>query len=412
MSESIESIESAESVVATRTGERDELDRLRHQLDSVAAELRSVRGELEDLQRGDGSARPEIEIPAAVTRRNWMKGAAAAAVGGTALALGSSDRVAADDPDDLTLGASKTTTGLTAGGHDGAQTNGVAFLFQSQSAFSGTNAAFPAALGGWSGNEDLPNGVYGYTNIDSGDASGVVGVAGFSSGTGVTAISEEGVGLRAAAGFIGVSAEGGEYGVSANGDIAALLLGATNTTAPPDRGITSGAAGGSLDTQRLSDSGAASLWYCTAPGAPGVWQKLAGPSTAGALHPIDPRRVYDSRAPQPATGRLASGASRVVSVADARDLATGAVTRPGLVPEGATAITYNITVANTVASGFVAVTPGSSTDFGASSINWSASGSIVANAGLVKLNLDRQVKVFCGGGGSTDFVIDVTGYYL
>jgi len=409
MSESIESIESAE---ATRAGERDELDRVRQQLDDVVAELRSVRSELDDLQRGDEPVRPEIEIPAAVTRRNWMKGAAAAAVGGTALALGSSGRAAADDPDDLTLGATKTTTDLTVGGHNGAQTDGVAFLFQSQSAFTGAEAAYPAALGGWSANEDLPNGVYGYTEVDSDQANGVVGWAQVGRGTGVRALSALGVGVRATGGFIGVSAEGDEYGVTANGDIAALLLGASNTTAPPDRVLTSGVAGGSLDTQLLSDSGAASLWYCTAPGAPGVWQKLAGPFTAGALHAIDPRRVYDSRAPQPDPGSLASGASRVVSVADARDLTTGAVTRPGLVPEGATAITYNITVANTVGSGFVAVTPGSSTDFEASSINWSASGSIVANAGLVKLDLDRQVKVFCGGGGSTDFVIDVTGYYL
>ena len=35
-----------------------------------------------------------------------------------------------------------------------------------------------------------------------------------------------------------------------------------------------------------------------------------------------------------------------------------------------------------------------------------------ANTGEAPLNPLRQVTVICGGGGSTDFVIDVSGYYL
>ena len=64
-------------------------------------------------------------------------------------------------------------------------------------------------------------------------------------------------------------------------------------------------------------------------------RSIVGPATAGALYVINPARVYDSRLPAPAPGVLASGTNRVVSVADARDLTTGAVTTANLVPPGA-----------------------------------------------------------------------------
>ena len=60
---------------------------------------------------------------------------------------------------------------------------------------------------------------------------------------------------------------------------------------------------------------------------------------------------------------------------------------------------------------FLAVTPGDAATFKASTINWASSGLLLANAGIVKLDGNRQVKVFCGG-GSTDFIIDITGFSL
>ena len=141
-------------------------------------------------------------------------------------------------------------------------------------------------------------------------------------------------------------------------------------------------------------------------------RSIAGLLTTGALYVIDPARVYDSRLPLPSPGVLANNTNRVVSVADARSLTTGAVTTANLVPAGATAIVCNLTVTQTANSGFLAVTSAAVTTFNASLINWSSSGSILANASVVPVDASRQIRVFCGGGGSTHFVVDVTGYYL
>ena len=42
-------------------------------------------------------------------------------------------------------------------------------------------------------------------------------------------------------------------------------------------------------------------------------------------------------------------------------------------------------------------------------INWSATGQILNNGLNLTLNALREITVICGGGGSTDFVIDVSG---
>jgi hypothetical protein len=151
---------------------------------------------------------------------------------------------------------------------------------------------------------------------------------------------------------------------------------------------------------------------CVTSGTPGTWRRIAGPGTAGALTPINPVRVYDSRVAAPTPGRLEPGQDRVVSVADGRDTGNGTVVAPDAVPAGATAVAYNVTVTGTVDLGFLSVTPGDATSSPASTINWSASGTTVANGGIVKLDANRNVKVFCGGAGGTDFIIDITGYYL
>ena len=409
--------------------DHDELSALRAEMQQMAAELVAVRTELAELGSTAGSAAlteaPVIEIDTAVTRRGWMKAAAVAAVGGTALALGSGDEVAAADTDSIKIGQTNNVgdarTRATQTPNSRAE---MSFLFRTETAAGGATAYFPAALGGWTGASARPNGIYGYTSVNNEDANGVVGVSESRLGFGVRAENSEiggsalyagatgngGTGAFARGGFVGLAAQGNQFGLTAVGDIAAVLLEPVNPTAPPDR--SDGQTGGSLDVQRLSDSGAASLWFCSAPGSPGTWQKLAGPFTAGAFHALAPARAFDSRQAQPDPGALASGSSRVVSVADGRNPTTGAVTRAGLVPDGATAITYNLTIDRTVGSGFLALAPGSASSSDASSINWTSGGTIVANAGVVKLDLNRQIKVFCSGGGSTDFIIDVTGYYL
>jgi len=86
-----------------------------------------------------------------------------------------------------------------------------------------------------------------------------------------------------------------------------------------------------------------------------------------SFHPVTPARVYDSRwSPAP-----------------------GGVTVPG----------------------FFAITPGNAESFSASAITWSTPGPI-ANGEGVHLDSSRQVKVWAGGSGGADFIVDITGYHV
>jgi hypothetical protein len=156
------------------------------------------------------------------------------------------------------------------------------------------------------------------------------------------------------------------------------------------------------------------LWWAS--GA-GVWQQVAGPGTAGAFHPLTPGRVFDSRVPLPSTGPLPVGGTRSVAVADRRDLASGAVVEANFVPEGAAAVSANVTVVNTAGSGFLVANPGGVPTVGAATINWFASGQVLNNGVILKLGTganERKLTLVAGGGtgASTDVVIDITGYWL
>jgi hypothetical protein len=99
-------------------------------------------------------------------------------------------------------------------------------------------------------------------------------------------------------------------------------------------------------------------------------------------------------------------------VKDGIDLASGAVNAPTVVPPGATAIAYNLTIADTAGAGFLAVYPATEDSFRASSINWDRSGQLLANAAIVQISPSRQVKVSVGGGATTHYLVDVTGFFL
>ncbi|MEQ1699285.1 MAG: hypothetical protein ABMA25_04200 [Ilumatobacteraceae bacterium] len=122
------------------------------------------------------------------------------------------------------------------------------------------------------------------------------------------------------------------------------------------------------------------------------------------------RRAYDSR--KPSANPLATGQSRTVSVATKYDINGNSL--GALVPVGATAIAFNLTVVNTVGSnGYLAINEGGNTTVSASIINWSAAGLTLANSSLVQLNANREITVICGGTAtSCNFIIDVVGYYL
>lgn len=125
------------------------------------------------------------------------------------------------------------------------------------------------------------------------------------------------------------------------------------------------------------------------------------PSAGGSVFvPVSPVRAYSSVA---AGSPISSGQQRTI------DVLNGA---PGWVPDKATGIAYNLTVTDTVGSGFLAVAPASvATIPDVSTINWFASNNTIANATQTGIT-DGKVNVFAGGGGSTNFLIDVVGYFV
>ena len=149
-------------------------------------------------------------------------------------------------------------------------------------------------------------------------------------------------------------------------------------------------------------------WVCVASGTPGQWREVAGPSTAGSLYVLDAAvRAYDSRAGSaPLTvvkGQLAAGQERTI------DLKVG-----GGLPAGASAALINLTVTGTSAGGGFLKTfkPGAAVP-AASAINWTSGGQNIANGATVAVSPTGTLTVRCGGSGaSTDFIVDVAGYYL
>lgn len=192
-----------------------------------------------------------------------------------------------------------------------------------------------------------------------------------------------------------VVAQGGTYDLVASGS-GKVLLDGINVSNPPG---TVGTAG--VLTRDNDDN----LWASV---ATNTWRKLSGPTAAGAFHPITPVRLYDSRPSKGGGGPLLTGEDRTISVSH-----SGPTTTP-IVPEGAQAISYTLTVTGTTgASGYLSVTESGTAGFTASTVNWSGPAVTIANSTVVKINADRYVKVYCGGpaGASTNFIIDILGYY-
>lgn len=366
-----------------------------HELEAKVAELTAM---VERLSNEQSASRPSSELSersvaasdsshssqasdsSQSSRRHLLRNAAIAAGGAVAATVaGSSLPAAANDPDDLTLGAVKATAGRTTANFvpPPATSGGNGFLFQAGNAYVTEDGSSPSALAAWTTLPSYPNALYGFTT-QSGSA------------------------------VVGVGSGSGSIGVRALGVKAHLSL-TPNGAAAPSRSDAHGIGEIVEDVQ-------GDLWLCVGAGTPGTWRKLAGPASAGAFHAIAPLRVYDSRLPlQPANGKLASLQNRVISIADARDQTTGEVSIANVVPAGATAIVCNLTVTDTTGpfGGFLSLVPGDATLPSGSSINWFGINQNIANGITVKVDATRQVKVFAGGGGSptTHFIIDVNGYF-
>jgi len=292
-------------------------------------------------------------------------------------------------------GAGVVGQSFTGSGVNGFSTSGIGVVGESTSSVGSIGA---------SSAPDRP-GLYGFSNANNTGVIGFTGVGGFGdlpttpAKTGVYGLATQdstAVGVRgesaSGTGVVGSGLAGHDLLAGGSGRIGMV----PNLSAGPP-------STGTYATGDVFCDAAGNLWACVAGGSPGSFRKLAGPATAGALHPINPARVYDSRL---SGGPLAAGAVRRISVATA-------TTGGGVVPSGAVAISFNLTIADTVGGGWLGVLPAGLPFGSTSTINWYANGQKLANGGIVKLGGDRQVDVGSGGkaGGSTQFILDITGYY-
>jgi hypothetical protein len=257
-------------------------------------------------------------------------------------------------------------------------------------AVPGTDAPFPAQVGGY-GNADVANGLHGST----GNAAGFGVVAANLAPAAAAATDPVPTGLAVA------SAGGAQMRfVTLDGSV----VGPT----PGDH------VAGELYVDKDG-----TLWFTvpaptTADPTAVRFVKLAGTPSAGSFHAIDPQRVYDSRQPgYTVKGVLAPNTNRVVKVADGRSEDGTTVTVADAVPAGATAVQLNLTAANMTGPNFLSVTAGDKTTTTTSLLNWGPGEIQIANSITVPVDADRQIRVYCGNQtGSTDFIVDIFGYYL
>ncbi len=175
----------------------------------------------------------------------------------------------------------------------------------------------------------------------------------------------------------------------------------TNTTvvAPPSSIISRTA--GSMVRDSNGD-----LWLCVGSGTPGLWRRVSGTNTAGALTLLaSPVRIYDSRPGNaPATLPKTPLANGSVRTLDCTNNSSG-------VPIGAQAVLANVTVVNTSANGFLVAYRNGIGVPATSTINWFQAGTIAANTTVIACDTLARIACYVPATSSADFFIDVLGYF-
>jgi hypothetical protein len=138
------------------------------------------------------------------------------------------------------------------------------------------------------------------------------------------------------------------------------------------------------------------LWQCVAAGTPGRWVRQS------PLVPVNPpARVLDSRN---TGGPISNGQTRAVTVTGTFGAST--------IPTGISAVLTNLTAAEGSGSGFLAMFQHGTTWSGTSNLNVTNGQTIANNAtSPVSAGNPGQVDVRCGGPLTTQFIVDVFGYY-
>ena len=144
-------------------------------------------------------------------------------------------------------------------------------------------------------------------------------------------------------------------------------------------------------------------------------------------YPITPVRVYDSRwtsavsgIPGAKLGRMLRNSSRVIDCSLSRS-SSGVTINPSTyaIPTWASAIYFNITVAECSRANYLCIAPGDQASQPPTSIINFDTGVTVANSSFVSLYTDpdtpvaplQSVKIFCGEDvGSCHVILDIMGY--
>ena len=356
------------------TNDPQRIDQLENALASQQAEIERLRSDLATVTGSGLSPCPSDDSgavgrqPVRSSRRTMLKGGAIAAGAALAGTVAAPQSAAAADGGNMLIGrqnSSPAGNSRIRTASPGGLLSGVNILTVTDNASS---SSYESAIGGIAQGDRVTNGLYAYTSArTNGDVT-----------TGHAIVARKTSGGRSAI-YMPPSAAA-----------------PTNDTYEHARG-----------ELRVDSSGI--LWFCVANGAPGTWRRLAGSTSAGAVHAISPKRTYHSRF---AEGRLATGDERVISVADGIQTGSNIVDAIGIVPVGATAIFFNLTITQTTGFGFLQLAPGDATQVTASTINWDTANQTLANGSFSTLDESRQVKILSGGGGSTEFIIDITGYTI
>ena len=146
-----------------------------------------------------------------------------------------------------------------------------------------------------------------------------------------------------------------------------------------------------IDTSGSDNSGAGLV------GA-GFPRGLTSPATAGALGPLTPARILDTRGGGGALGVTGTTAVQIRGAG-------------GVPTTGVSAVAINVTAVSPAAGGYLTVWPSGRDRPTASNLNF-AVGQTVPNLVVVPVGTDGKIKIFNGSSGAVDLLADVAGYYL
>lgn len=152
-------------------------------------------------------------------------------------------------------------------------------------------------------------------------------------------------------------------------------------------------------------------------GAGGLMVTNAASSDPSNFIAITPERILDTRSDVGLTGPFVSGVPQTLQVTGNVPIqpAGAPASTATVVPSGATAVVFNVTVLSPSTKGFLAIRPADATGAPAvSNINWGAGGANLANAVTVAMptsgTFDGQVEIFVNG-TVAHVLVDVAGYY-